>query len=155
MKYFKTWICLHTSCFLLFWTYCNWVPILCCSLCAPLCLKSASLSYRSLFSQARNRPTWNCVFMNRAEAPYTAIRRECSDISHWQYEDVQSSSKCTPIYIYTQLNTHKLHLAINSTIVVLEQTNTFLLPNWWRKIWPVDVFKIQIAFNSLPHSSTW
>ena len=49
--------------------------------CDPLRIKSASLVYRSLFRQARHRAAWNCIFMNRAEAPYTAIKRECSDIS--------------------------------------------------------------------------
>ncbi len=63
----------------------NWVPIPYSSLGALLHLKSASLVYRSLFRQARHRAAWNCIFMNRAEAPYTAIKRECSDISPWQH----------------------------------------------------------------------
>ena len=67
-----------------FWGY--WACIPWSSLGALSRLKSVSLVCRGLFCQVRHRAAWNCIFMNRAEAAYTAIKGECSDISPGQHE---------------------------------------------------------------------
>lgn len=83
----------------------KWVPIA----WSSVSLIHVSLVYRSLLHQAWHRAAWNCIFMNRAEAPYTAIKRECSDISHWQHE-YSAALFQAPNPAHT--HTHKLHPAI-------------------------------------------
>lgn len=78
------------------------------------------LLYRSLFCQARPWAAWNCIFMNRAEGLYAAIRRECSDISHWQHEYSTALFKLPTISTHTE--------AINYTIMALEQINMSACP---------------------------
>lgn len=90
--------------------------------------------YRSLFRQASHRAAWNCIFMNRAEAPYTAIKRECSDISHWQHEyGAALFQKPTPTHTHTELKTHKLPPAINYTVMALGANKHISPPHWIKK----------------------